>query len=167
MWPGTFDHHLNIVSPGLPGQLAQRFQFGELRRVAGIGHAARPQSVAQREADIVLLENLADLIKMFVQEILLVVLDHPFGQDRSAAAHDAGDALGSKRNVLHQHAGVNGHVIHALLGLLLDHFQHHVDVQIFYAAHSAERFVDRHGAHRNRRRINDGFPDARDIATGG
>ena len=53
-----------------------------------------------------------------------MVLDHPFGQDRSAAADDAGDAPRGQRNVLHQYSGVDGHVIDALLGLLLDHFEH-------------------------------------------
>ncbi len=148
-------------------QLAQRLQFGELRRVAGVGHAARAQPVAQRKADIVLLENLANLIEVLVEQILLVILHHPFGQNRPAAAHDSGNALGGERNVLHQHAGVNGHVIHALLGLLFDHFQHHVDVQILHAAHAGERFIDRHGADRNRRSVDDGFADARDIAAGG
>ncbi len=93
-----------------------------------------------------LLEDLADLVKVLVQEILLVILHHPLGQNRAAAADDAGDALGGERNVLHQHAGVDGHVIHALLGLLLDHFQHHVDVQVFHAANAPQRFIDRHRA---------------------
>ncbi len=98
-----------------------------------------------------LLENLADVVEVLVEQILLVILHHPLGQNRAAAADDAGDALGGQRNVLHQHAGVDGHVIHALLGLLLDHFQHHVDVQIFHAAHARQRFIDRHGADRHGR----------------
>ena len=32
--------------------------------------------------------------------------------------------LAVERNVLHQHAGVDGHVIDALLGLLFDDFEH-------------------------------------------
>ena len=102
------------------------FELRELRFVAGIGDAAGPQAVAQREADVVLLEDLADVVEALVQEVLLVVLHHPLGQDRAAAADDAGDALRGQRDVLDQHAGVDGHVIHALLGLLLDHFEHDV-----------------------------------------
>jgi len=32
---------------------------------------------------------------------------------------------------LHQHAGVDGHVVHALLGLLFDDFEHHLLVEVF------------------------------------
>ena len=37
-----------------------------------------------------------------------------------------------------QHAGVDGHVVHALLGLLLDHLEHHVGGQVLDAPHAAE-----------------------------
>ena len=84
-------------------------------------------------------------LEMLVQQILAMVLHHPFGENRAAAADDAGDAPGGQRDVLHQHAGVDGHVIDALLGLLLDHFEHHVDIQILDAPHARERFIDRHG----------------------
>ena len=167
MWPGPFDHHLHVVLPGLLGQLAQRLQLRELRLVAGIGHAAGPQPVAQREADVVLLEDLADVVEALVEHVLPVVLHHPLGQNRAAAAHDAGDAPRGQRDVLHQHAGMDGHVIHALLGLLLDHFQHHLRAQVFHAPHARERFVDRHRADGHRRMRDDGFADGRDVAAGG
>ncbi len=167
MWPGPFDHHLDVVFPGLARQLAQRLQLRELRFVAGIGHAAGAQTVAQREADVVLLEDLANVLEALVQHVLLVILHHPFGQDGAAAADDAGDPPGGQRNVLHQHAGVDGHVIHALLGLLFDHLQHHLPVQVLHAAHARERFVNRHRADGHGRSLNDGFADGRDIAAGG
>ena len=47
---GAFDHHLHVFLPGHRGQFAERLQFGELRFVAGVGHAAGPQSIAEREA---------------------------------------------------------------------------------------------------------------------
>ncbi len=50
-----------------------------------------------------------------------------------------------------QHAGVDGHVIHALRGLLLDHFQHDFGGEVFHAADARERLVDRHGADGDRR----------------
>ena len=148
MWPGPSIITWTSYSQAIFGQFAQRLQLRELRLVAGVGKRARPQPVAQREADVVLLEDLADVVEVLVEQILLVVLHHPFGQNRAAAADDAGDALGGQRHVLHQHAGVDGHVIDALLGLLLDHFEHHFRCQILHAAHAAERFIDRHGADR-------------------
>ena len=125
MWPGpsiitwtSYSQAFLVSSPSV---------FSSANCASSLASATRsgPQSVAQREADVVLLENLADVVEMLVEHVLLVVLHHPLGQNGAAAAHDAGDALGGQRNVLHQHAGVDGHVVHALLGLLFDHFQHH------------------------------------------
>ena len=72
------------------------------------------------------------------------------GQDGAAAAHDAGDALARHGNVLAQHSGVDGHVIDALLGLLLDHFQHHGRRQVTDPRDAREGLVDGHGADGNR-----------------
>ena len=58
-------------------------QLGELGLVAGVGQAAGPQAVAQREADVVLLEDLADVVEALVEQVLPVVLQHPLGQDRA------------------------------------------------------------------------------------
>ena len=122
---GAFDHDLHVVFPGFLGEFTQSLQFGELRFVAGVGNAAGTQAIAQRKGDVVLRENLADVVKALVQKILLVMMRHPLRQNRAAAAHDPGDALRNHRQVLNQHAGVDRHVVHALLGLLFDHFQHH------------------------------------------
>ena len=53
-----------------------------------------------------------------------MVVRHPLGQDRAAAADDAGDALRNHGHILNEHAGVDGHVVDALLGLLFDDFEH-------------------------------------------
>ena len=96
-----------------------------------------------------------------------MVLHHPLGENRAAAADDSRDALGGQRNVLDQHARVDGHVIHALLGLLFDHLQHHPDVEVFHAAHARQSFIDRHRPDRHRRVLDDGFANPRNIAAGG
>jgi hypothetical protein len=167
MWPWAFDHHLDVVFPRLLGEFAESFQLRELRRIAGVGQAAGAQSVAQRKADIVLLENLADVFEALVEHVLLVVLHHPLGQNGAAAAHDAGDALRRERNILHQHAGVNGHIVHALLGLLFDDFEHDVAGQIFHAPHARERFIDGHGADGYGRIGDDGSANGGNVAAGG
>ena len=66
--------------------------------------------------------------------------------------HDAGDPLDRQRNVAQQHAGVHGHVVHALLAL----FDHGVAVDLprqlgGIAVDLLQRLVDRHGADRHRR----------------
>ena len=47
-----------------------------------------------------------------------MVGDAPLGEDRAAARHDAGAPLGRHRNERQPHAGVDGEVVDALLGLL-------------------------------------------------
>ena len=114
-----------------------------------------------------LLENLADGFEILVQEILRLVEAHPLGKQSAAAADDSGDAVAHERQKLAQHAGVDGHVVHALLGLLFDHFEHDVQIQIFGAADAGERFVNGDGADGHGRGFNDGFADHGDVAAGG
>src|SRR5712692_10531956 len=104
---------------------------------------------------------------MLVEHVLLVIFHHPFSQNGAAAAYDSGDALGGEWNILHQHSGVDGHIIHTLLRLLFDDFEHHAGREIFHAAHTSERFVNRHGANRDWRGVDDGLTNTRDVAAGG
>ena len=75
--------------------------------------------------------------------------------------------LGDQRQILDQHAGVDGHVVHALLGLLFDHFEHDVDVEVFDALHARDRLVNRHGADGHRRVPQNGFANFVNAAAGG
>jgi hypothetical protein len=93
-------------------------ELGELGFVVGVGDGAGAQAVAEAEGDVVRLHDLADLLEAGVEEALLVVGEAPFGHDRAAAADDAGDALGGHRDVGEAHAGVDGEIVDALLGLL-------------------------------------------------
>ncbi|MNI61193.1 hypothetical protein D3C73_1164490 [compost metagenome] len=95
----AFDHALHVVFPGNLGQLAEGFQFAELRFVVGVGNRARTQAIAQREADVVGLHDFADVFEMGVEEVLFVVRQAPLGHDRTATGDDAGHALGGHRHV--------------------------------------------------------------------
>ena len=64
----AFDHYLNVVFPGDLGQLAQGFQFNELRFVIGIVDRTRAQAIAKAEADIVGFHDVADIFEMIVKE---------------------------------------------------------------------------------------------------
>ena len=80
----------------------------------------------------------------------------PLGHDRSAARHDAGHALRRQRDVAQEHAGVDGEVVDALLRLLDQRLEEHVDVQILrLALDLLEALVDRHRADRHRRVAHD------------
>ena len=62
---------------------------------------------------------------------------------------------------------MNGHVVHALLGLFFDYFQHEVCGEIFGAPDARDGFVDGNGAYRNRGSVDDGTADARNITACG
>src|ERR1700728_2535559 len=164
---GTFDHDLHVVFPGFLGEFAQSLQFGELGFVTGVGDATGAEAVSEREADVVLLENLDDVVEAVVEKILFVIVGHPLGENGSASADDAGDALGNQRKILDQHAGMDRHVIDALRGLLFDHFQHDFCVQVFYPLYAGDGFVDRDGADRNGGVAQNGFANLVDVAAGG
>ena len=118
MWPGpsfitwtSYSQAMRVSSPCV-------LQLGELRLVVRVGDRPRPQAVAEREGHVVGAHDLADLAEVRVEEVLLVVRQAPLRHDRAAARHDAGHAPRRQRDVAQQHAGVDGEVVHPLLGLL-------------------------------------------------
>ncbi len=126
-----------------------------------------PQAVAQRKTHVVLDENLADIVEALVQKILFMMVRHPLRQDRAAPAHNAGNALGDHGQILNQDAGMDGHIIHALLRLLFDHFQHHFGRKVLNPLDSRDGFINRHGADGHRGMPKDRFADLVDIAASG
>jgi hypothetical protein len=81
----AFDHDLDALGPGALGQLAQGLELPQLCLIGGVGEAARPQSVSQREADVVLAHDVADVVEDLVHRVLPIMHEHPLGQQRSAA----------------------------------------------------------------------------------
>ena len=61
---------------------------------------------------------------------------------------------------------MDGHVIHALLRLLFDHFEHDAGGEIFDALDARDRFINRNGADGDGRVADDGFANGVDIAAG-
>ncbi len=62
---------------------------------------------------------------------------------------------------------MDGHVVHALLRLLLDHFQHDLGSEVFDLLDPRDALVDGHGADGHGRVPQDGLADLRDVAAGG
>ena len=148
---GSFDHHLHALLPGPQGQFAQRLQLRELRGVRGVRETAGPQAVAETQGDIVLGGDLQDVVVALEQRILPPVVHHPLGQQASAPAHDARDAVLNQGKVLEQHPAVDGHVVDALAGLVLDRREEIVGGQRRHLA-VGDRLIDRHGTDRHRAR---------------
>ena len=166
-WPGPFDHHLAALVPGDLGQLAQRLQLRELRAIVGVGDRARTQAVAERERHVILAHDVADLVELLVEEALAMAREAPARHDRAAARDDAGHALRGQRHIGQAHAGVDGEIIDALLGLLDQRVLEHFPVELQrIAADLLQRLVDRHGADRNRRVAQDPGADVVDVAPG-
>jgi hypothetical protein len=165
---GALDHHLHVVLPGDLGQFAQGFQLAHLRRVVGVVDRTGAQAVAEAEGHVVGLHDVADVLEVGVEEVFLVVRQTPLGQDRAAAADDAGHALGGQRHVAQQHAGVDGEVIDALLGLFDQGVAEDLPGQVFgLAVDLFQRLVDRHRADRHRRVAHDPLARLVDVLAGG
>ena len=165
---GAFDHHLHIVLPGNLGELAQGFQLAQLGVVVGVVNRARTQAIAQAEGHIVGLHDLADFLKVGVEEVFLMVGQTPFGHDRAAPADNAGHALGSHRHIAQQHTSMDGEVIHALFGLLDQRVFEDFPGQVFgLAADFFQRLINRHRANRHRAVADDPLAGFMDVFAGG
>ena len=144
---GAFVHDLHAALPGARGEFALRLQFGELGVVIGVGDRAGTEAVADREADVIGGHDVADVVPVGVEEILLVVREAPLGHDRAAAGDDAGDATGGHRDVGQADAGMDGEVVDALLGLFDEGVPEDLPGEVFGAAVDLlEGLIDRHGA---------------------
>ena len=152
---GALDHHLHVALPRAQRQLAERVELGELRGVGGVGDRARPQAVAERDRDVVLAADLEDLVEALVERVLALVVDHPAREQPAAARDDAGDAVLAERQVLEPHAGVDRHVVDALARLALDDLEQALGREVLGVLDALDRLVDRHGADRHGRRVED------------
>jgi len=70
----AFDHDLTAVLLGSFGKVADCSQFSDLCLVGGVGDASWSEAVTKGEADIVFGHNRAQIIKHFIEGVLLVVV---------------------------------------------------------------------------------------------
>ena len=149
----TLDHDLDALGPGPLGQLAEGFQLRQLRGIAGIGETTWTQAVSQAEGDIVLPHDVTDVFKEIVHRILLTVNQHPLGQQAAAARDDSDQPVLDQRQMLPEHTGVKGEIVHALLRLVLEILENHIVGQVLQLA------PDDHGIDRHRADGRPGVPD--------
>ena len=122
---GAFHHDLYVVSPSTLGQLAQTHQLFDLTHVGGVGQTAGAAGVAQGDGHIVLGADLADLVKVLVEGVLVAGHAHPCKHQRAAAADNVHLALvlADLLDGLAGDAAVQGDKVHTVLGMQA----HHVD----------------------------------------
>ena len=164
--PRPLDHHLHATAPCPLRELAQRGQLRQLGGVRGVGQSARTEAVADAEGHVPAPHHLADPLPRVVHEVLAVVHQHPLGQQAATAAHDADQAPPDQREVFAEDARVDGEVVHALAGLVLQRLQHHLLRQVLQAA-ADDHGVDGHRADRDRGGPDDGFAALVQVAAGG
>ena len=141
-----FDHGLHAMLPGLECEFAQRFQLGELSRIVGIGQTAGAQAVSQAVGHIVRPQNLAQFVEIGVPGVLLVPDHHPLGDERTTPADNAGDPVGGQVQMLQQNARMDGHVVHPLLRLALNHIEKVAGLHVADVADVFHSLVHGHGA---------------------
>src|SRR5262249_19708704 len=115
---GALDHDLAALVPRDLREFAERLQLRKLRAVVGIRDRARTQSVAERERDVILAHEVADLLEMRIEEALLVMRQTPLRHNRTSTRNYAGNAVRGEVDVGQAHAGVDGEIVDALLALL-------------------------------------------------
>src|SRR5258708_6240765 len=74
-------NHLRVPGPGAPGEFALHLEFAELRLVIGVRDGAGAQAVADAEGHVVGGHDVADVVPVGVEEVLLVMREAPLGHD--------------------------------------------------------------------------------------
>jgi len=115
---GAFNDHLHALRAGFLREFAERPEFGDLRLVTRVVDGARAETVSKAHRDVILREDVADLVKVRVEEVFRVMRDAPAGHDRAAAGNDAGEAVHRQRNMAEAETRVDREVVNALLRLL-------------------------------------------------
>ena len=145
---GALDKCLHAFVPSTQHQLAHRVELGKLGCIVGIGRTARAQSVAKTQSYIVARHNVADVIKMVVEETLLIVYQTPLAHNAAAATHNAAQSAIGQVHVVATDAGMDGKIVNTLLALLNQRVAINLPRQILYlAVHLLQSLIDGHGAY--------------------
>ena len=165
---GTFDESLHILVPSTLHKLAHRVEFCKLRFIVGIVRRPRTQSVSQRDGHIILCQNIANVIKVFVKETLAVMHQAPFAHDAAATAHDTAQPFLGQMHIMAAYTGMDGEVVHSLLAL----FNQGVAVDfpgevLHLAVHFLQCLVDGDSTYRNGTVTDNPFARFVDILPGG
>ena len=115
----ALNHDLHVALPCARGKKAQLNELAYLARVGGVAHAARAQRVAERNGDVVFVQNVEQFVVVLEERVLVACHFHPGVNQAAAAAHNVHHAAAALEAVdaLAVEAGVNGHEVHAFFGM--------------------------------------------------
>lgn len=88
-WPGPSIMHCTPYSRPRLASAPEGHDFFPLGGVARVASRAGAQAVAERQGHVVLAGQFEQAVIPCQQRVFLVVLEHPAGEDRTAARHDA------------------------------------------------------------------------------
>ena len=145
----TLDECLHALSPSTLYKLAHCVELGKLCCVVGVVGRTGAQSVAQRNGNVILCADVADVVEVGIEETLLLMHLAPLGDDAAATAHDARQTCVGEVDVLQTDAAVDGEVVNSLLALLDECVAEYLPCQVFcLSVHLLKSLVHRHGAYR-------------------
>ena len=148
---GTFDKRLHILSPGTLHKFAHRIEFGKLSAVVGIVDGTRTEAIAQRKGYVVLCTDVADVIKVLIEETFLLMHLAPLRNDTSSTTHHAAKTFVGIMDVLQADATMDGKIVYALLALFNERIAEKFPRQIFcFTFYFLHCLIHRHSTHRNR-----------------
>jgi len=110
--------------------------------------------------------DFTDLVETGHHRVVVVMGDHPFGEERSSTADDADQAFLDGGQVPGANAGVNGEVVDPLSGLMFEGLQDDGFIEILDAAADDHR-VNRHGSDGHGAFADEGLPAGIQVSTGG
>ena len=118
----SFHHDLYIVVPGAFCQLSEADELLDLTDVRGVRQAAGTAGVSKGDRHVIFLADIQDLVKVFVERILLAGHAHPCENEASSAAYDIHFSLMllDLLDRLARDAAVQSHEVHAVLRVQAD-----------------------------------------------
>lgn len=116
-------HHVLHTSVPRPfDQVAQGHELRDLRLIGCVVYASGPEAVPQGQGELVLPGHLQEIIVILEQRVLLLVVEDPRREERSAPRHDVHEATALLQpcDGLAGDSAVDGHEVHPVLCMLLD-----------------------------------------------
>ena len=147
----SLDKCLHVLFPCPLNEFAHRVEFGKLCRVVGVVGRTGAQTVAKGYGNVIFCADVADVVKVLVEETLLLMHHAPLGYDTASTAHHTRQATLRQGHVLQANATVDGEVVNSLFALLDECVTEYLPCQVFcLAIHFLECLIHWHCAHGHR-----------------